>query len=100
MPATQTARNSTHTSQSNMKTYLLPARDGARQVTFKELQSEADLMLAHIARQPFKAEQAAQNFSDALFRLTHPQSEKNAVNAAQLIGWAVLLSVAVEDVQT
>ncbi|MDP2094717.1 MAG: hypothetical protein Q8K50_12640 [Hydrogenophaga sp.] len=98
MPTTQTARNSTDKGPS-MKTYLYPARNGSRQVTFKELQTEADLMLAHVAKEPFEADQAAQNFSDALFRLMHPQSEKNAANAAQLIGWAVLLSMAFEDAQ-
>lgn len=80
-----------------MKTYFLPVRDGARQVTFKELQSEAALMLAHIAKEPFQADQAAQEFSGALFRLTRPESPKNAENAALLIGWATLLSVAVEE---
>ena len=80
--------------------YQFPTPKGYRLVNFKELQSEANAMIAHIAKEPFSADQAAQNFSAALFKLTAPQSEKNADNASQLIGWAMWLSMAADEVTT
>lgn len=54
-------------------------------------------MLAHVTKEPFQADKAAQYFSDELFRARNPDTERNAVNAAQIIGWAFLLSIAAEE---
>lgn len=77
--------------------YPVPARDGYRLLTLSQLQSEARLMLAHVTKEPFQADKAAQYFSDELFRARNPDTERNAVNAAQIIGWAFLLSIAAEE---